>query len=140
MNIKVADLMQKNVLTVNPHKSVEHVLNMMEKNNVHTLPVTNSEHEAVGIITTEDLVDVVKKGSPISQHMIEHVYHVPEYADIHIAARVMKNHKINHLVVTHENKVTGILSSFDLLSLIEEHRFVMKQPPTESKRKRSSYV
>jgi len=140
MNIKVGDLMKRNVLTVSPHKSVEHVLKMMEKNSIHTIPVINQKKEAIGIVTTEDLVDVSKKGAPVYQYMVKHVYHVPEYSDIHIAARVMRNHKINHLVVTHEDKVTGILSSFDLLSLVEGHRFIMKQPPTESPRRRSHFV
>ena len=36
------------------------------------------------------------------------------------------NHKVNHVVVTHEKKIVGILSSFDLLKLVEEHRFTMK--------------
>ncbi len=39
------------------------------------------------------------------------------------------------VVVTEENKVVGLVSSFDLLRLVEDHRFVMKNPPTESKKK-----
>ena len=41
------------------------------------------------------------------------------------------------LVVTHEQKVVGILSSFDLLKLVEGHRFVAKAGPTRSQRKGS---
>jgi signal-transduction protein with cAMP-binding, CBS, and nucleotidyltransferase domain len=43
---------------------------------------------------------------------------------------MMRNHKIHHLIVTHEQKVVGIISSFDLLTLVEDHRFVMKNAPT----------
>jgi hypothetical protein len=42
------------------------------------------------------------------------------------------------VVVTHEKKVVGVLSSFDLLKLVEGHRFVAKNPPTESRRKGST--
>ena len=42
----------------------------------------------------------------------------------------MHNHKIHHLIVTREQKVVGVISAIDLLQLIEEHRFVMKNPPT----------
>ena len=63
------------------------------------------------------------------------VYTVPRYEGPHIAARVMKNHRIHHVVVTHEKKVVGMLSSYDLLELVSGHRFVMKPGPTESTRK-----
>ena len=65
------------------------------------------------------------------------VYSVPQYDDVHIAARVMRNHHIHHVVVTHEQAVVGVLSAFDLLKLVEDHRYVAKNPPTPSTRKRA---
>jgi signal-transduction protein with cAMP-binding, CBS, and nucleotidyltransferase domain len=47
----------------------------------------------------------------------------------------MRNHGIHRVVVTHEQKVVGVLSSFDLLTLVEDRRWVAKNPPTESQRK-----
>ena len=69
--------------------------------------------------------------------MTEKIYAVPQYDDVSIAARVMRNHKIHHVVVTHEQKVVGMLSAFDLLKLVEGHRYVAKNAPTQSKRKGS---
>jgi CBS domain-containing protein len=60
---------------------------------------------------------------------------VPKYDDVSIAARVMRNHRIHRVVVTHEQKVVGVLTAFDLLKLVENHRYVEKNPPTESARK-----
>ena len=37
-------------------------------------------------------------------------------------------------LVTHEQRVVGLLSAFDLLKLVEDHRFAMKNPPTPRKR------
>ena len=82
-----------------------------------------------------DFLDSVGNDTLVSEIMTEKVYNVSQYDDAHMAARVMRNHDIHHVVVTHEKKVAGILSSFDLLRLVEEHRFVMKNPPPESKRK-----
>ncbi|CAN5546300.1 hypothetical protein BH24ACT22_BH24ACT22_08740 [soil metagenome] len=45
----------------------------------------------------------------------------------------MRNRRIHHVVVTEEKKVVGVLSSFDLLKLVEQHRFVMKPGPTPSR-------
>ena len=49
---------------------------------------------------------------------------------------MMRNHKIHHLMVTSEQKIVGVISSFDLLKLVEGHRFVMKNPPTQKSRGR----
>ena len=47
----------------------------------------------------------------------------------------MRNHNIHRVVVTHEKQVVGMLSAFDLLKLVEDHRYVAKNAPTQSKRK-----
>jgi CBS domain-containing protein len=64
------------------------------------------------------------------------VYTIPEYNDVHHAARLMRNHKVHHVVVTKEKKVVGILSAFDMLKLVEDHRFVMKPGPKTKTPKR----
>jgi CBS domain-containing protein len=69
--------------------------------------------------------------------MTEKVYTVPKYDDVSVAARIMRNHQIHRVVVTHEQKVVGVISAFDLLQLVESHRYVAKNPPSESGRKRS---
>ena len=134
MNINVGDLMVPNVLTASPQETVGIVRKRILKKHVHCLPVVDAEHHPVGIISTSDLVDSVADDTPVSEIMTEKVYSVPQYDDVHIAARVMRNHGIHHVIVTHEKKVSGILSTFDLLQLVEDHRFVMKNPPPESKR------
>lgn len=68
--------------------------------------------------------------------MSDKVYTIPQYNDVHQAARLMRNHHIHHVVVTHEKVVVGIISSFDLLELVEDHRFVMKPGPTPRRERR----
>jgi signal-transduction protein with cAMP-binding, CBS, and nucleotidyltransferase domain len=58
-------------------------------------------------------------------------------AQPHHTVEHVRNHKIHRVIVTHEQKVVGMLSAFDLLKLVEGHRFVAKNPPTKSKRKGS---
>mgnify|MGYP001823396765 CR=1 FL=1 len=135
MSVKVEELMTKSVITAQPHQSVEHVRNMLERNSISSVPVVNSDGHPIGIVSLTDLVQELKPAAPISKIMTEKVYTVPQYDDTSIAARVMRNHKIHHVVVTHEQKVVGILSAFDLLKLVESHRYVAKNAPTPSKRK-----
>ncbi len=137
MNVKVEDLMTRSVITAEPHQSIEHVRNMLEKNSISAVPVVDSDGHPVGIVSATDLVHDLKPGAPISQIMTEKVYTVPLYDDTSIAARIMRNHDIHRVVVTHEQKVVGVLSAFDLLKLVESHRYVAKNAPTPSKRKGS---
>ena len=104
----------------------------MQRNRIQAVPVVGPDDEAVGIVTATDLIEDPKESSPVSQIMTERVYKVPAYNDVSVAARVMRKHRIHHVVVTHEQKVVGIISSFDLLRLVEDKRFEMKNP---SKRK-----
>lgn len=135
MNIKVADLMSAMAITSEPHMSLGHVRRMMEKNKVSAIPIVSSEGEPVGIVSATDLLSDLNDNSPVGDIMTRKVYTVPKYDDVSIAARVMRNHHIHRVVVTHEKRVVGILSAFDLLKLVEDHRYVEKGAPTTSKRK-----
>ena len=135
MNVKVQELMSPSVITTEPHQSVEHVRAMLSRNSISSVPVVDSDGRPVGIVSTTDLAHDLKSGSPIKTIMTDKVYTVPQYDDVSIAARVMRNHGIHHVIVTNERKVVGMLSAFDLLKLVENHRFVAKNPPTRSKRK-----
>ena len=140
MNVKINDLMTESVIVTEPHKSIDHVRGMMERNKIGVIPVVDHDGQAVGIVSATDLVPELNGNSPVSTIMTEKVYNIPKYDDVSTAARLMRNHKIHHVVVTHEQKVVGVLSAFDLLKLVEGHRFIAKNAPTESKRKGSKRV
>lgn len=135
MNVKVEDLMVKSVVTTMPHKSIGHAQSIMAKNNIKSVPVVDGDQAIKGIITSTDLLEDHNEASPVSKVMSTKVYTIPAYSDVAIAARMMRNHGINHLVVSEEQKIIGVLSAHDLLKLVEDHRFVMKNPPTPSKKK-----
>ncbi len=136
MNIKIADLMIKNVVTTQPHKSIGHVKDIMLANNISSVPVVNSDNEPVGIVTSNDFRKDVNDSTPVKQILPDHVYTVPAYNNIDVAAKIMRNHKIHHVLVTHEHEIVGIISAFDLLKLLDDKKFVMKNPPTPSKKKK----
>jgi len=135
MNVQVSDLMVTTVMTANAHQTCGHIRKLLKDHNVNCLPIVNPEGEPVGIVSSVDFLDDHSEGTRISQFMTKKVYTVPQYSDASLAARIMRNHQIHHLIVTNHKKVVGILSSFDLLKLVENHRFVLKNPPTPSARK-----
>ena len=132
MTVKVQDLMTTNVITAQPHQTVGQLTEKMAKRSLNSIPVVSTDNEPVGVVSAKDLLAAKKQETPVSNIMTEKVYTIPEYEDVSIAARMMRNHKIHHLVVTQEKKVVGVISAFDLLKLVENHRFVMKNAPTPS--------
>ena len=134
MNVKIADLMAKRVITAEPHHTVGRLRDIMARNRIHAVPITDGDGAPVGIVSTADLARRVKDETPVKRIMTPQVTVVPAYNDVSAAARIMRRRKIHHVVVTHEKKVCGIISSFDLLKLVEEHRFVAKNAPTRPAR------
>jgi len=135
MNVKVKDLMVESVITTMPHKSVGHAQSIMVNNKIKSIPVVDGDKNIKGIITATDMLDDLSETTPVSNVMSTKVYTIPPYADVHVAARLMRNHNINHVIVSEEQKIVGVLSAHDLLQLVENHRFVMKNQPTAPKKK-----
>lgn len=132
--VHIEDLMSSQVMTVTRGHSVGKVRALMAKHGIHCLPVTDGEGVPVGIVTSSDLIEKVSDETLVGQVMTKDVQTVPRYGDPHIAARLMRKHGIHHLVVTHEQEIVGILSSFDLLRLVEDRRFVLKNLPSKPKK------
>ena len=134
MNVKVKDIMVASPVTTHKHVSIGHIKDIMKKNKIHSVPIINNDKELEGILTNNDLTGDISDETQARLVMTKKVLTVPQYSKVHIAARIMRNHHIHHLVVTHEKKIVGVVSSFDLLALIEDHRYVAKNAPTKSKK------
>jgi CBS domain-containing protein len=134
MNIKVKDFVVSKVVTTLPHKSIGHVKDIMRTKKIHSIPIVGSAGEPLGIVTAKDFIADLSDNTPVSKVMSDNIHTIPLYADISIAARMMRNKKIHHLIVTDEKRLVGIISTFDLIQLVEGKRFIMKNPPTKSKK------
>jgi len=134
--VKIEDLMVAQVLTVTRHQTLGHVRELLAKHSIHSLPVIDKDWEPVGIVTSSDVMDGLSDDTLIGKVMTRDVHTVARYDGPHIAARLMRKHHIHHLVVTHEQKIVGIVSSFDLLRLIEDKRFETKNLPSTPKKKK----
>ena len=136
MNVTIEELMTPQVFVAYPDETLGEVRSRMLKEGIHAVPVIDVDEHPIGMVTSTDLlVDIVSDEMRVSQFPTPKVFTVSRYDEPHIAARVMRNHHLHHLVVTDEKKVVGILSAFDLLRLVEEHRDVVKQAPARSNRR-----
>jgi CBS domain-containing protein len=137
--LRVADIMASPVHTVAPDQTLAHLRRFLADKAVHAAPVLDEEENLVGIVTSSDLLGDVSEDARIGDVMTEDVHTIPEYSPIHQVARMMRNHHIHHVLVTHEKRVVGIVSSFDILRLVEDKQFVPKNPskPSGSTSKRA---
>ncbi len=133
MNVSISEIMTEQVMTARQNQTVHQVKEVMNKHGVSCMRVSSSDGEPVGIITSTDILAVRRESTPIRDVMSTKVLTVPQYSSPAEAARIMRNHQVHHLVVTHEKQIVGLISSFDLLQLVENHRFVMKNPSTPTR-------
>jgi len=60
-DLTVGDIMRSNVISVNTHDDQEEVAKMFYKYDLLSMPVVDNENRLVGIITIDDVVDVVQE-------------------------------------------------------------------------------
>ncbi|MBN2293944.1 MAG: magnesium transporter [Pirellulales bacterium] len=58
---KIADLMERDIVTVNVLDDREDVAAKVDRYNILAIPVVDDEHRLVGIITHDDVIDVVRE-------------------------------------------------------------------------------
>ena len=135
MNVTLAEIMQAPVMTITRHETAGHAADMMRTHHVSALPVVGPEGAPLGMVTASDLLADHAEATPISTLMSDKPLTVPGTEGPHVAARIMRNHHIHHVIVVEGNRVAGMISAYDLLQLVEDHRFQMKQAPTPPKRR-----
>lgn len=60
-NKKIKNIMNDNVISVNTHTDQEEVANIMQNYDLTSIPVTDSENRLVGIITVDDIIDILEE-------------------------------------------------------------------------------
>ncbi|MCC5952541.1 MAG: CBS domain-containing protein [Acidimicrobiia bacterium] len=134
MNVTIEELMTTQVMTITKHVTAGHVADLMREHKVSALPVVGPDDEPLGMVTSSDLLAGHPDAAPVSSFMSAPAYTVPLNEGPHVAARIMRNHRLHHVVVVDDHKVVGIVSAYDLLRLVEDHRYVAKQAPTPSRK------
>jgi CBS domain-containing protein len=129
MRIQVKDFMSATVITATGENSVREVRALMKEKGIHAIPVISyskdsSKAEMIirGIVTATDINKGVDENATLENVMTAssvHVVHVDSTAQA--AAKMMLKHKVHHIVVMHDGKIEGMISSLDFVKLVAEH-------------------
>ncbi len=120
MNETVSSIMVRDVITVNPTDTLQKVKELLINNRIHHVPVVEPNQKLVGIITTYDLfkLAVDHKDYPTTKvgNVMTKILATLEPIDkIGTAAEVFMEHLFHALPVVENDKLVGIVTSFDVL-------------------------
>ncbi len=118
--MQVSEVMNRNVVTIDPGESVALAARLLSRHNVGSLPVCGPRGRLLGIVTDRDIVlrcvapeedpQTIPVGSVMSRNPS---FLLPE-DDIRQAAQLMSLHQVRRLPVTKDGKLVGMLSLGDL--------------------------
>ena len=123
--MQIKNLMSEDLITVDKDQNLSDALKLLRKHNVSRLPVTNHK-ELVGIISERDIAN--KLGSSkyesmpasrlhISSVMVKDVFTVPQTMQLEDVAKVMLENGIGSVPVMDDEKMVGIVSKADFVTL-----------------------
>ena len=113
--VTVADLMVKNVLSVEPSDTIGEAAEKMEAGNVGAVVVMEDMVRIVGIVTERDLLRAVAARTRaaearVRQWMTADPVTVEPETTVDEAAKIMFDHNFRHLPVVKDGRALGIVS------------------------------
>ena len=118
--MQVRDLMNPNVVTVEPGSSAALAARLISRHNVGSLPVCGENRRLRGVVTDRDIVlrcvaaEEDPAQTPVRDIMSRGCATVSPGADCREATRLMSAHQVRRLPVVEEGRLVGMISLSDL--------------------------
>ena len=111
-------------IVIGPEATVGDALRLMAENSIGGIPVVDSKHRLIGIVTNRDLRFVNNDSTPITEVMTkENLITIRNGADLSTATELLKKYKIEKLPVVDENyKLIGLLTFRDIRKIKDNPR------------------
>jgi CBS domain-containing protein len=144
----VGELMNPDVVSLQPDMTVPEAQELLAKRSVSGAPVVDAAGRVVGVVSQNDLVrsaahpdtagrkglfftsdedfeDLAETPAPpssttVREVMAGRVYHVSRDTGVAVAANIMRERRIHRLLVTDRGVLVGVVTSLDLLRVVEE--------------------
>lgn len=122
----VGQLMTERLETISPSDTAQEAAKKMRDKKVSSLVVTDVEDKPIGIVTERDLVrQVCTKVINSNDVIVHHIMSSPlatidANSSVEVAADIMIQNKVRHLLVVNENKVLGIITPSDFTGYLKK--------------------
>ncbi len=118
INLSVREIMSKEVISINEDTTVEEAIEKIVKNRVGGLPITNEDGKVIGFISERDFVRHISEtlvGYSVGDVMSRKVITASPDMRLIDLAKLIISKGYRRLPVLHENELTGIISTSDLI-------------------------
>ena len=119
--MRVQDVMTRNVKTVSAAATADEAWTVMRTKRIHHLVVTEGR-DIAGVISDRDLGGPhggsVRDTRLVSELMTENIVTIEPDTPVRKAANLLRGRSIGCLVVVHDGRVVGMVTTADLLELI----------------------
>ncbi len=117
--IRAKDIMNADIITVDPEDTVDNVMGQMIQHGISGLPVVDMSGQLVGIITEFDLLDLVwdpnTGKNKVYHYMTRDIRTVDEDDELVDVAEMFRMLSIRRLLVMRGEQVAGVISRRDLI-------------------------
>jgi len=116
----VKEIMSKNVITINQHKTVLEASKLYQEYKVGCLVVVNEQRNIVGIVTERDFIErticLLKNPETtlVSDIMSTNILTIHALDTVDKALQLMKNHDVKKLPVLYNEGLAGIITVTDI--------------------------
>jgi acetoin utilization protein AcuB len=131
--MRLQDIMNTSVCSVPSNLDTAAARHAMRKANVHHLVVVDGER-IVGVLSQRDLGgtrDEMLPAGRVADLMSSHVVVAAPETSVRTAASLLRGHDIGCLPVVDGKKLVGIVTTSDLLALLEHH--TLRTPGTHER-------
>ncbi|HSR14169.1 MAG TPA: CBS domain-containing protein [Gemmatimonadales bacterium] len=128
--LRVADLMQKDVRTIDEDAMVSEAILMLADGHISGLPVLNAHRQVVGMISTTDILSAeaesddaaalnkVATHTRVGDIMTPMPKTIGPEADVKLAAQEMLYLDVHRLLVVHESELVGVITQSDIVRAV----------------------
>jgi osmoprotectant transport system ATP-binding protein len=118
--IKAKDIMIEDPVAISGKRTIIQGLDIMKKNKVDSLLITDRDGKLSGIVTLKDIKKDINKTSKLEQIMEEEVITVKENDNLVNILETMNKHGIGYVPVVNDKKLVGLITRSSLLSILSE--------------------
>lgn len=126
-NSLISQLLKRDVISINPHKTVFNAIKLLTENNIGALPVIDDNKDLCGIISERDIIKSMSqnigtnfKKSLINSIMTSNVITISNKAISEDIMDIMTKNKIRHIPIVENKLLMGIVSIGDVVKRLLE--------------------
>ncbi len=129
MTLRARDLMQTDILTVDPDTALVDIHRLFAEEEIHGAPVVDEDFRVCGVVSALDLLRVVgeryddfedrMRDITAADVMTGAIVSVAPDATAAEIARVMRAQRVHRVLVVEGKDLLGVITTFDLLAALE---------------------